>query len=278
MIRMMGVSACLLMLCTATAALDLASSRGPGQGATVSFRESCPTELLIVPTGALVDRQWGIEAGFDRRYELSEFDQFFVAGAYRRGPISVAIGLAQMGDADLYREQIIRVLAAGHYGALSGGLIVSGKQVAVTGGYDQLRASSIGLGLSYRHRYVMVGTSLDNLNKPVLYKGAVPDNPVYSGYVEVIGHRSFSFTGRVSIEETKEVQLGLGQRIKLGSYSTFFWGLETRPVEYGAGVELRMGRHLFTYAASYHPTLGLSFTVTLATGGGGSQPTEERFD
>ena len=275
------VITCVLLLAAAssTSAIDMVSSRALGQGRTVSFRESTPTELLVVPTGALVNRQWKIEAGFDRRYELSDFDQFFLAGAYRRGILTVALGLSQMGGTDLYREQIARMMTSIRYRWFSGGLILSGKQVDITGGYDQLRAHAFGFGASWRSRYLLLGATFDNLNKPTLYEGAVPDNPVYSGYAEVVGHRSFSFTGRVTFEETKEAQFALGQRIALGEYSTFFWGLGTRPVEYGAGVELRIGEHTFTYAASYHPTLGLSFTVTLGTGGGSPKKQEpDSFD
>lgn len=263
LIAVLTVTSC---LATSVAALEMASSRGLGQGKTVTFGESTPSELVVIPTGSLTDQQWVIEAGFDRRYELSDFDQFFIAGAYRRGLLSAALGLSQLGGTDFYREQIVKLLAAGHYRAISGGLMVSGRQVAIAGGYDQLRAHAFGLALSYRHRVVRGGVSLDNLNKPTLYAGAVHDNPVYAAYAEVAGHRSFSFMGRVTLEESKDAQLALGQRIALGAYTTFFWGLQTRPVDYGAGIELCLGKHMFTYAASYHPTLGLSFAVTLGTG------------
>lgn len=266
----------LLVLSSSTPAIDMLSSRGLGQGRTISFRESSATELLAAPTGAFVDRQWMVEAGFDRKYELSDFDQFFLAGAYRRGGVTVALGLAQMGGTDLYREQTVRMMTAAHYRAFSAGVVLSGKQVDITGGYDQLRAHAFGFAAAFRSEHVYLGTTLDNLNKPTLYKGAIPDNPTYTGYAEVVGHRSFSFTGRVTLEETQEMQVALGQRIGLGDYTTFFWGLETRPVEYGAGVELRWQEHAFTYAASYHPTLGLSFTVTLSTGGG--RPVKQKAD
>lgn len=273
---MVVIVLCLLVHASATIAIDMASSRGLGQGRTISFRESSATELLAAPTGSFVSGQWMVEAGFDRKYELSDFDQFFLAGAYRRGFVTVALGLSQMGGTDLYREQTIRMMTSGQYRAFSAGFVLSGKQVDITGGYDQLRAHAFGFAASFRSRHVYIGTTFDNLNKPTLYKGAVPDNPVYAAYAEVVGHRSFSFTGRVTVEETEETQIALGQRIGLGDYTTFFWGLGTKPVEYGAGVELRWGEHAFTYAASYHPTLGLSFTVTLSTGGG--RPPKQKAD
>ncbi|MBD3403374.1 hypothetical protein GF420_10800 [candidate division GN15 bacterium] len=269
------------LLCVGHAgALDFTTSRDLGQARTVTFHYSTPSELLQLPTGSMPDRRWDIEAGFTRQYELSDFDQFFIAGAYRYGPVTAALGLAQQGSADLYREQLVKFSIAYYYRHFSLGASMSGEQVDITGDYHQLRSHAFGFGAGYRSDRFSVGFSADNLNKPTLYNGAVPRNPIYATYLELLGHRSFSFTGRITWEETEEVQLALGQRIALAESTSFTWGVGTNPVEYGVGIEFRFGRHVFSYAASYHPTLGLSFTVTLGTGGGPklSDATDETFD
>jgi hypothetical protein len=248
-------------------AIDFIRSSGNGMGQTVNIRQSSATELLTLPTGALDPRDWLLETGYSRQFELADFDQFFIAGATRYRQFTAALGLQQFGSADLYREQTVKLALAYSYDSLTVGLSWSGMQIDFGDDADfHFRASTIGAGVSYRTRLVYAGLAADNLTSPKLYENAVPLEPVYSFYAEVLGQQSFSVTGRITWERYQKPQLALGQRIALAERSSFFWGLSTEPLTFGGGIELYVAKAAITYAANYHPTLGLSHTVTVAAG------------
>ena len=261
-------------------AFDIETGRGIGQGRTVSLAASTPTELLRVTSGSLQAGEWSFQTGYSRSYELSELDQLFLAGAYRYRFISAAIGFSQFGENGLYTEKTGRLSLSVGRGPYSIGTMFSGILVEVGEDYEDLNAVTFGFGTSFRSERVMVGVSLDNLNSPRLYETAVPFNPQYNVFAEVIGHASFSLTGRMTLEENQKPQLALGQRIALADRSYFFWGLSTEPLEYGAGVDLSVDRFMFTYALRNHPSLGYSHTISITVGGGAIRKPEgpDEFD
>lgn len=248
-------------------AIDFMRASGNGMGQTVSIRQSSATDLLTLPSGSLNSRDWLLETGYNRQFELADFDQFILAGATRYQQFTAAIGLQQFGSADLYREQTLKFSLGYSYDSLTVGLSWSGMQIDFGDGEDfYFRASTLGAGLSYRTGRFYAGFAADNLTSPKLYEYAVPIEPTYSLHTEVIGRHSFSVTGRITWEQYQKPQLALGQRVALAERSSFTWGISTEPLIFGGGIELYVARAAITYAASYHPTLGLSHTVTVATG------------
>jgi len=256
-----------LILCSPAMALEIVRSAGGGMGETISIRQSAPTDLLTLPTGALSDRDWMLETGYNRQYELSDFDQFFIAGAGRYGRFTGALGLQQFGSADFYREQTLKGSLGFTYDSLTVGLSLAGMQVHFGDDPDfHLRAISWGVGASYRHQFIAGGIAVDRLNCPVLYEGSVAFQREYSLYAELTSHPSFSVLGRITMEKFQKPQLAIGQRIALAEQSSFTWGLSTEPFTFGGGVQLYVSRAAISYAANYHPVLGLSHTITVATG------------
>lgn len=242
-------------------------SNGNGMGQTVSIRQSSASDLLTLPTGALNSRDWLLETGYNRQFELKDFDQFFIVGASRYKSFTAAFGLQQFGSADLYREQTMKLALGYSYDSLTVGMSWSGMQIDFGDGEDfYFRASTIGAGASYRTRLFYFGLAADNLTSPKLYEYAVPIEPIYSLYTEVIGLQSFAVTGRITWEKFQKPQLALGQRVALAERSSFIWGISTEPLTFGGGIELYVAKAAITYAANYHPVLGLSHTVTVATG------------
>ncbi len=273
------LSFAMLFLTSATLADEFVSPRRIGMGRTQVLSQSPSTTLLNVPSGGLERRQWGIEAGYNRRFELADLDHLFVAGAYRRGRFTVAFGASQFGKADLYAEQLLKGSVAFHLDSLTVGGSLSAMQVQFGGNYEQLRAATFGLGASYRTARLIAAFDADNLTSPSLSATSSDIEPVYSLHAEFIGKRAFSVTGRLTLEGNQKAQLGLGQIISLSDRSSFFWGIAGEPVEFGGGIELSVASGTFTYATSVHPVLGFSHTVSFGWGTAReSRKRESEFD
>lgn len=233
-------------------------------GRAVILSRSSASELLAVPAGGLVAGQGMVEIGFNRAFEMSELDNLFVAGAYRFGSVTVAVGFSQFGHSDLYTEQTARLSLACRRDSLTAAVTLSGLLVSFGGGYERLNAATLGCGLSYRTRRVIAAVTGENLTAPRLDENSREINPVYSGYAELIGPGPYSLTGRVTLEREEKPQFALGQKIDLSTKAAFFWGIATAPLKYGGGLEIDVKGRSLTYAVSYHPTLGLSQTVALS--------------
>jgi len=258
----------LLALCLIVApearSFDLTTSRGPGMGRTQMLSRSSASTLVNLPSGGIKSGEWHVESGYNRRFELRDLDQSFLAAAYRRKAITAALGLSQFGKGDLYSERTMKASLAYRIDSVSIGMSLSGMLVDIGSGYGQLRAATVGVGASYRRARWFTTIVIDNLTSPRLAENSVTVKPILSFYTELIGRGSFSVTGRATFQETESPQYALGQRISLSGGSAFFWGLSSAPLEYGGGIELHLRDIRLFYATTIHPVLGLSHTVAVA--------------
>ncbi len=250
-------------------AFGLASGRSPVPGGAAILTQATASTLAMLPTAGIEDHELKAELLAIRRFGIKELDEATLAAAYRIGCASAAIGLAQMGRADLYLERTARLGAACHIGPLAVGTALSAMSVSFGGAYPGLAATTLGVDVSYRAHRGMVVLALDDLTSPRLDKRARPCNPKYSMYVQIIGVGSFFVTGRVTLEHFEKPRFAMGQYLTVSERGTIFWGLSSAPLEYGGGVEVVGGGGRISYAASYHPVLGFSHTVSLSYQVGG---------
>lgn len=271
MIRLLLTALVILTAGSPALSFDLGTSRREGQAGTVSLFDPAPTELLLVAGPSLARGHWLVETGYDRQFELSDLDQFFAAAAVRFGRFTVGAGAAQFGNSDLYAEKTLRLTVAGHLSLISVGASWSGRQLEFGGDYESLSAGSFSVHAVTVQPRIAIGLTAENLTAPTFDSESGKVKPSISSFAEVKGHRSFSLLGRVTMQETARPQLAIAQRIALAERSTFFWGYGTEPSKFGAGISLRISRTTVTYAGSYHPVLGFSFTLSAMSGGGGAE-------
>jgi hypothetical protein len=245
-------------------AFKFATGRGIGLGQTVILSRSSASTLVSVPTGGIASGDMKLELGAARKFGMKDLDQAFVAVAYRYRHITPSLGLTQFGYSDLYRERTAKMGVAWQVDSLTIGTTLSALLVSFGGRYDRLDAATFGAGASYRTSRIIGAVAADNLTSPHLDKNSSAVNPTYSAYLEVLGEGSFSITGRMTLEKTERPQFALGQRIDISERGALFWGLSTAPLEYGGGVEVTVDKSHISYAASYHPTLGLSYSLSLS--------------
>ncbi len=246
------------------AAFEFATGRGAGLGQTVILSQSSASTLVLVPTGGIAPGEVKLELSANRRFAMKDLDQVFVAFAYRYRCFTTSIGLAQFGHSDLYAERTARLGVAWHLNSLTVGAALSALLISFGDRYDRLSAATFGGDISYRTSRIVGAVSVDNLSSPRLDKNSPAVNPKYSVYVEVREVGSFLVTGRVKLEKTERPQFGLGQKIDASEHGALFWGLSTAPLEYGGGAEVVVNNSRICYAASYHPTLGLTHSVSLS--------------
>lgn len=248
-------------------AFDLMTPRGIGMGRTVPMSMSSATGQLNLPARGLERGGWIIEGGYNRRFELSDLDQLFLAAAWRWEQMTFALGVSQFGKSDFYAEQTLKGSLSFQYDSLSVSLSASGLQVQLGNNYGRLRAASIGAGLSYRWRRLLVAVTADNLTHPKLTDYSERFESAYNLYTEVMGKGgAYSITGRLTMENLQKPQFGLGQIIRLSRHGSFFWGIASAPLEFGGGLEVNIPSGSLTYATSVHPVLGFSHTVSFTYG------------
>lgn len=240
---------------------DFITGRGIGIGRTVMLSRSSASALLLVPSGGISDGQAKVELAVLRRFEIKDLDQALVAAAYRKNAVTYSVGLTQFGHRDLYSEQTARFAVAFHFDSLTVGAAISAMLVEFGGHYDRLSGSTLGAGISYRFGRLFGAFTAENLTSPKLYENSEGIRPKYSIYAEIIGKGSYSIAGRLTLEDREKPQFGVGQKIELERFGSLFWGLSTKPILYGGGIEFLFRGSAISYATSYHPTLGFSHTV-----------------
>ncbi|MEW5794900.1 MAG: hypothetical protein AB1772_00940 [Candidatus Zixiibacteriota bacterium] len=253
----------LLILMSSASAYDLINSRSGGLGRSVLLSHPSATDLVNSPTDALVHNAALFDMGYDRRFELADLDNLFIAGGWQYRRWTVALGLSQFGRTDLYAEQLIKGSVVLHYREFALGLMPSAMQIQFGNGYGSLRAATFGLGAGYSGYDFKVSMVSDNLTRPRFVDNGDRTGMTFTLLTEYHGHRAFSLLGRLQAEPTQKPQFGLGQWIRLSGRSAFFWGVAGEPTEYGGGLEIEIPFGAITYAASVHPVLGLSHTVSL---------------
>ena len=264
------------LLTVPVSAFELIPSQGIGMGQTFILSYPKATTLVNVPSGGLPTGNWQVEAGFNRRFELSDLDQVFVAGAVSRGKITAAAGLSQFGKRDFYKELTGKLQVAYQYDSLSLGLSFSGLMVYLGEGYGRFSTQTIGMGVAYRYGNYFAAFTADNLTVPQLYDKAVSFKSNYSLYAEVVGLGKHLLTAKVTWEKYQKPRFGFGQKLYLARQGAFFWGLSTEPMEYGGGIEFYFNKWGLSYATSYHPVLDFSHTISFSYGF--HRPTERKTD
>jgi hypothetical protein len=258
-------------------AFEFITGQGTGLGESFILSRSSASTLVSVPSGGITNGEMKLELGVNRKFEMKDLDQAFVAVAYRHSPFTYSLGLSQFGHRDLYSEQTVKAGVAWHIDSLTIGTTLSAMAVYFGQDYETLSALTFGGGISYRTRRMMGAITADNITSPQLEEGSPAINPKYSGYVEILDMGSQSITGRVTLEETERPRFALGQKTDLSKHGALFWGLSTAPFQYGGGLEISFKKGRITYAVSYHPTLGfthtgsLSFSFFLSEKGGKNQ-------
>jgi hypothetical protein len=245
------------------AATDFPMSHDMAVGGTLLLSAGTPTTLVNAPGCATPPYLLGLEIGYDRKYDLGELDHLFLSGGFRHRAMSGAIGYAQFGKSDLYAERTIKASATYSARALSFGLSATLFQVEFGGNYGRFSTETFGAGIGYRKERFLGLVLADNLTRPRLMPSAQPYPRTVSLNLEWSTIRQLSILARVIKAERENIRYGLGQRIPLTRTSALLWGISTRPLEYGGGIDIGTRWFTFTYAAKIHPVLGFSHNVSI---------------
>lgn len=255
-----------LLLGASVQPYDLQPSRGPGAGRTILLSESNALDLASVPTGGIEMAGYRFDAGYNRRFELSELDQVYLAGAFRYKSVSLAIGGSQFGKSALYTEKTFKTTVAWHFRKYVFGLTGSTRSYEFGGEYPRLSASTLGLGGAVRFQRLFFALAIDNLTHPTLYERAEPTEVTYALHGELIGKGNISTLVNAIFQKGETTRLALGQRIPLSAVAGLYWGISTEPLEYGGGLDIGVGSFDLSYMVSVHPTLGVTHTIGFGVG------------
>lgn len=253
-----------VLLSSSSFGFDFLKSHGLGLGETIVLSDSKASDYLLVPNSSLANKNLLLEFGLNRKYDLKDLDQLFLTSAYRYKKFSFRLGLNQFGYRNLYSEQTLKLGTAYHLNHFTFGLSASVMHLQFGGYYEDLNTIGLNSSLSYRHDKILAALAFENINSPKLDDNSEKIDPRISLFTEVLGISSFSITGRMTYEKDRDMSFGLGQMIALREKANFFWGISTEPMTFGGGILINISDGAISYAASYHPTLGMSHLVTLS--------------
>lgn len=260
-------------------AFEFTTTRGTGMGNTLILSRPSATTLLLMPSGGIENREWIVELGGTREFGLSELDRAYLAAATRYGNYTVAVGISQLGQRDYYAERVGKVCIAYQWWDYNFAVNLSGIEYSFGGNYSSQRAGTAGLGISYSYEKFFVGIAADNLNSPEIVENSPKVNPQYSFFGEFLGKGTFSLTVRATYEKDESVQFAVGQNIDVSRRSSIFWGFETKPFQLGGGFDFWYNRQgTISYAASYHPTLGISHNLSIIYHFGKRKKPDDTFE
>lgn len=267
-----------LLLASHAAGFDISTTRGEGLGGAIALARPTAADLVELPVADLPESRVMIDLGALRQFELSELDQAFAAAAGRYQFITAAFGISFFGEEDLMVERKAKLALAATWRNWRFGATVSNRHLAFGGGFESLSATTFGLSTAFHYRYLHLALTGDNLTSPRLHDAAPAEEPRYSLLAEVEGRGSYSVVGRATSQKDQDLQLAIGQLVQVTEYGLIFWGISTEPMKYGGGLQLTYGPALISYAASYHPDLGFSQTLSLSFGLPGNDPQNEQQD
>lgn len=259
LLMLVGISADL-------AAFDFLTARGTGLGQAILLSDQTPSELLSMPTGALDRGEFRFESAVNRSFDLSDLDQFMLAGAGRKGRYSLAVGFAQFGKSELYTEQTAKLTVAAQFDSLTIAIGGSYRILGFGGTYENLSSATIHASTAYRYKQVIASVGGDNLSSPSFDDGSPVTRPLYTSTLEYVTSRRLSVLGRVQLQEMERPRFSIGQYIGLGKSAALMLGVVTAPTQLGGGIEFNLKGGRLTYGASVHPVLGLSQTIAVSFG------------
>ncbi len=257
-----------LVMAATSGAYDLATVRAEGLGGAIALSRPTASDLVELPAASIAEGAFLVDLGAMRQYELSQFEQAFLSAAGRYRSITAAAGLSFFGEEDLMLERKAKLAAAATWRSWQLGASISHRHLSFGGGFESLSATTVGLSAGYHWRVVHLAISGDNLTSPKLHAAAPAEHPRYSLLTEIEGRGSYSVVARATSQKDQDLQLAIGQLVQVTDYGLLFWGISTEPMKYGGGLQLTYGATFISYAASFHPDLGFSQTISLSFGFG----------
>jgi hypothetical protein len=247
-------------------AFDFMTGQGNGQGQAQVLSYPSPSALLNVSSSGMAPGAWRVETGLNRPYEMKELDQAFIAAAYRWRMLTGSFGFSQLGQRDFYAERTAKWSVQYAYRQFVASAYYSILSLSFGGLYEGLSAGALGLGGGYHHDRFYAAFAADNLNSPILDRGSPRIRPVYSLFGELRTSKTLSTLVRTRFENGNPPQFAVGQKIGISAVSSLMWGLQSKPLQLGGGVEIGIAGGWISYTASYHPVLGLSHTIAVSYG------------
>lgn len=247
-----------------SAGFEFPRSHSMSVGGVPILSNLVPSDLVELPGGATDRYAVGFESGYQRRYDLGDLDRVFVAAAGTYGRFVGGIGVAQFGKSDLYAEKTIKATLGYLIRDITIGGSVSAMRAEFGGNYGQFSKATVGLGAGYGKGQFRGLVAADNLTNPKLVKSSEPYRRITTAIAEWTTRKQLSTVVRVTKRERESAKYSIGQRIPLARGSALYWGISTRPVEYGGGVDIATKLFTLTYGAKIHPVLGLSHSVSVS--------------
>ena len=245
-------------------AFEYPSSHAMSTGGITVLSHPSPTDIVANPGLPMPEYSLGSEFGYVQQYDLRDLDRLFLVGAAKYKSFTGGIGLAQLGKSELYSEKLIKGTLSYLVKDFCIGGSVSFLQVEFGGNYGRFTSATMGAGVGYTRGPFRAHLSGDNLTAPKLFSSADPYQRVGKAVFEWETPRHLSTLVQATKTEKEQVRYGIGQRIPLKAGSALYWGVSTRPLEYGGGVDIGARWFTLTYAAKIHPVLGFSQTVSVS--------------
>lgn len=237
-------------------------------GGSPSLSNPSSSAMISIPGLTTSESKYLFDIGWERKYQLRELDQMYLSVTVSTPIGSISAGFDQFGTTNLYQEKTARMVFSHPFGNVGGGILIEGSQVSFQEGFESLSRLSLGCGMSATYSSLTVAVAGYDLNSPSYADGSLAASPNGQVYVEYSGANNARASAYLKCSDQSKPQFGIGQRLSISSQADLLFGAETLPTEYSAGVHLKHGKSVFSYAATYHADLGISHVMSFGFGWG----------
>ncbi len=209
------------------------------------------------------DRQFWMNSGYFRQYELSDFDTRFLTAGTWLGQHAVVLGLSQLGNPDYYAEQVLQVGVGHRLRRFQIGLNMSLSKQSFGEHYSSLSAATWGVAASWQTQRISITLVADDLSRPKFHNASIPTERKASVYIGIVTTDESRLWLRQDFQKGYPPRYRFTQLFSLNRTGTIFWDFSSNPSSYGGGLKLSFSSYNITYAASHHPVLGLSHGLSI---------------
>lgn len=209
---------------------------------------------------------WRLSSAYERRFDISELDEVYLATLASYSKFSVGLSLANRPGTAYYKETNLNFgLSYSIVNELT--LLVGGKLQMITGSgssvsWDRATLWHGTAGLRFDHSRFHAAVVAERLGHARLGLHYIYE-PIGHLYTEWCYAKDYSLLGGATFEKFQTPSFALAHILPLGESVIASLGFRTAPTEYTGGVDIGLGTIHFVYGAAIHPVLGFTHSVGL---------------
>lgn len=236
-----------------------------GRAGLIQLTEISAHDAGAVPfTGG--SAAWRLSTAYERRFDIAELDEIYLAGLASFTTLSVGASLASREGSSFFKETNLNFGVS--YSLIKElTLLLGGRMQMITASSSEVDWSPLTLW----HGTAGVRFDLMPFHLSIVGERLNRERFGQRYQYERVGQLStewnyakdYSLLGGATLEKYQPPRFALAQLLPLGESVIASVGFRTSPNEYTGGIDIALGTFHFVYGGAIHPDLGFTHSVGL---------------